>query len=96
MTKQIRRRAPTKEPTGNLRIIVNLLRRKRGVTVSELSAGSAGRCRAPGLRSPWPAKPASPWSARGPRALRESIDWRRERGCPMDVEPFEPKPALGK
>ena len=37
MTKQIRRRAPTKEPTGNLRIIVNLLRRKRGVTVSELS-----------------------------------------------------------
>ena len=38
MTKQIRRRTPTKEPAGNLRIIVTLLRRKRGVTVSELSA----------------------------------------------------------
>jgi hypothetical protein len=59
MTKQIRRRAPTKEPTGNLRIIVNLLRRKRGahplraIRQARLVAAKRLGCSRHGPRS-WP------------------------------------------
>ena len=82
MTKQIRRRAPTKEPTGNLRIIVNLLRRKRGSPSRYPRLGWS-------LPSAWVAvamarKAGFPVvSTRAEGA--EAIDWRHERGCPMHV-----------
>jgi hypothetical protein len=75
MTKQIRRRAPTKEPTGNLRIIVNLLRRKRRLGWSLPSAWVAvAMARKAGF-------PVVSTRAEG----AEAIDWRHERGCPMHV-----------